>query len=136
MLYALHKGNVEGHAGGQSPVIYLASTVQEVIAAGVRFCFTDGHAIMAITNFFTDPTDLKKLDWDTIKSQFWFDSLQYPDRKRKRQAEFLVHRFFPLALVREIGVRNATAKTKVEAILNNHRHGRNLIVRVRSAWYY
>ncbi|UTW68357.1 DUF4433 domain-containing protein [Anaerobacillus sp. HL2] len=45
------------------------------------------------------------MDWDVMESKYWFDTDDDPDRKRRRQAEFLVLRHFPLELVLGIGVK-------------------------------
>ena len=50
---------------------------------------------MRFTDFFDDLKDLDKIDWDLMQSRYWNDTNDDPDRKRRRQAEFLVHEFFP-----------------------------------------
>lgn len=57
-----------------------------------------------------------------------------PDRKERRQAEFLVHRFLPWDLIREIGVRTRTVETAVKSIL--HQTDNPPTVNLRPNWYY
>ena len=95
MLYAIDRGAVEGYVDGQRPVIYLCSTAEAVRKARLRWVFTEGHADMRFTDFFDDLKDLDKIDWDLMQSRYWNDTNDDPDRKRRRQAEFLVHEFFP-----------------------------------------
>lgn len=95
MLYAIHKGNVQTYTEGQKPILHLVSSAEVVQEAGLAFTFTDGHAEMDISTFFTDLNDLEKIDWDIMQSRYWYDTLKDGDRKRRRQAEFLVHSFFP-----------------------------------------
>ena len=66
--------------------------------------------------------------------KYWQDKLTDGDRKRRRQAEFLVHRFFPLHLVDEIGVFSELTKTSVEQSVL--RSGHQLVVNIRKDWYY
>ncbi len=135
MLYAILKGRVEGFQGGQSPIIYLSSTVQAIQQHGIPFVFTDGHGTNTpLTNFYIDLGDLDKLDWDVMNAKYWQDKLTDGDRKRRRQAEFLVHRFFPLHLVDEIGVFSELTKTSVEQSVL--RSGHQLVVNIRKDWYY
>ncbi|MGE0684423.1 MAG: DarT ssDNA thymidine ADP-ribosyltransferase family protein, partial [Candidatus Binatia bacterium] len=56
------------------------------------------------------------------------------DRARRRQAEFLVHRFVPWELVSSIGVVNTYMKNQVEELLrrSNHHPG----IAVQRNWYY
>lgn len=106
MLYAIHRGVVERYKGGQTPVVHLVAYIEDVVAQGVPFVFTDGHADMDITDYFCDLCDLDKVDWQIMSSKYWHDTNQDLDRKRRRQAEFLVYRIFPWKLVAEIGVIN------------------------------
>ena len=135
MLYAILKGTVEGYQDGQCPIIYLSSTVQTIQQNSIPFVFTDGHGTNTpLTNFYTDPSDLDKLDWSVMNATYWYDTLTDGDRKRRRQAEFLVHRFFPLHLVDQIGVFSELTKTSVEQSVL--RSGHQLVVNIRKDWYY
>ena len=46
MLFSIKKGNVAGYQDGQRPILHLVSSTETVLAAGLRFTFTDGHAEM------------------------------------------------------------------------------------------
>lgn len=91
MLFALHKGYVEGYDQGQTPVVHLVSSVERIRATGHRFVFTDGHATMAFTRFFDEIRHLDQVDWPLMQETYWNDTDEDPDRKRRRQAEFLVY---------------------------------------------
>lgn len=134
MLLAIHRGNVEGYTGGQKPVLHLVSTVQAVMGAQVPFVFTDGHAVVALTKFFDHVSGLEAVDWPLMSERYWADTPEDGDRKRRRQAEFLVHASFPWELVQGIGVLDETVKARVEQDLGaaNHRPA----VFVRRDWYY
>jgi hypothetical protein len=109
MLYAIHSGAVQGYQGGQAAVLHLVSTVKTASTMGRAWCFTDGHADMGMTEFCDDlgrMTDL--VSAEIMQSQYWNDTAEQPDRKRRRQAEFLVHECFPWKLIREIGVHDAS----------------------------
>ena len=116
------------------PLVYLVSTAQAVATAKVAFAFTDGHATMAFTEFFDDLACLCRIDWGVMQSQYWFDSEQYPDRKRRRQAEFLVYEHFPVSLITEIAVQNIAVQDRVVKMLADT--SMNATVHVRPDWYY
>ncbi len=134
MLYVISRGGVEGYDGSQQPVVHLVSTVAVVAEAGIGYVFTDGHAIMAWTEFHTDPARLDAVDWDVMSAQYWADTNEDPDRKRRRQAEFLVHGFCPWRLVTEIGVMDAGAQDQVTVLLARAGHCTPTIV--HRDWYY
>jgi len=134
MLFTISRGNVEGFAGGQSSVLHLLSTVQDVCKAGLGFVFTDGHGIMDFTEFFVALADLDQVDWPLMQETYWADTDDDSDRKRRRQAEFLVHERFPVSLLRGIGVMNETTKHETESVLAEF--GLAIPVAVKPGWYY
>jgi len=117
MLYTINQGNVPNYTQGQAALIHLVSDVEDIDARGLDFVFTDGHAVMQFTDFFDDLDYLGAIDWDVMESRYWSDTNEDNDRKRRRQAEFLVRNFFPWELITEIGVINYTIQSQVENIL-------------------
>jgi len=134
MLYAIQRGNVQGYQGGQTAILHLVASAEQVAKSRLPFAFTDGHAEMDISRFFTDLNDLNQVDWDIMQATIWRDTLQDGDRKRRRQAEFLVHRFFPLGLIDSIGVNNKEMAAQVIGLLQALQQ--KPAVQVVSAWYY
>lgn len=135
MLLQLKTEQVPGYNEGQEPIIYLVSYCQEVQGNSLGFVFSDGHGLATYTSWFDDLADLDKLAWTSISARYWTDSLSHMDRKREKQAEFLVHRFCPWHIIREIGVIDTEIKDRVEEILS--RYPANIIpVTVRRGWYY
>lgn len=132
MLFAIFKNQVAGYTAGQQPIVYLCSSTQAVHAANCKWVFTEGHAVMDYTDFFDDFKDLGKIDWPLMQAKYWFDSDAYPDRKRRRQAEFLVHQFLPWNLVTKIAVYDEANATVVGNILK----GQPPPVAVERGWYY
>lgn len=117
MLAAISVGNVTGYTGRQSDMVHLVVNVDDVVAQELPFVFTDGHAEMAVSGQYTDLTDLTKIDWELMKSIWWNDTIQYPNRKLRRQAEFLIHQQCPWNLVSSIGVMDEQAAGLVEQAL-------------------
>jgi ssDNA thymidine ADP-ribosyltransferase, DarT len=134
MLCAIWYGRVEAYTEGQRPIIHLVSSVQAVEAGGWPFVFTDGHGTMVFTDFFEDLIYLDRIDWDVMHTRYWNDTLEDNDRKRRRQAEFLVHQFFPWELIAEIGVINTKIGKQVEEGLSLAVH--KPLVTVQRGWYY
>jgi len=122
-----------GYNGGQQGVLHLVSTAESIQAANLGFVFTDGHAVMALTTFYSSLADLARVDWSVMPLKYWNDTIADPDRKRRRQAEFLVQQFVPLACFSEVGVCTvATASTTVAHLARKAA----LPVNVRTGWYY
>ena len=134
MLFAIHRGNVEGCTAGQSDIVYLVTNAQRVKEAGLAIAFTDGHGTMAMSEFYNDLEDLDEIDWDVMAARYWADTEEDPDRKRRRQAEFLIYDRLPWILVDEIGTMNNSAFVAVQNIIKEADH--KPPVNIRSNWYY
>jgi hypothetical protein len=89
---------------------------------------------MAISRFFDVTTQLELIDWQIMQEQYWNDTDTDGDRKRRRQAGFLVHQFAPWSLCTEIGVINTRIEHEVSSILQAATHRPRVIV--RRQWYY
>jgi hypothetical protein len=134
MLYSIHRGNVEGYTDGQTPILHVVLSAEHIAQKKLPFVFTDGHAIISFSNFYNDLKELNQIDWQVMKSRYWRDTLEDNDRKRRRSAEFLVHRAVPWELVQEIGVINHQVATAVEQILAPF--ASHPLVTVHREWYY
>jgi ssDNA thymidine ADP-ribosyltransferase, DarT len=133
MLYTINRGNVPCD-GGQSALLHLVTTAQAVEQAGLGFAFTDGHGIMSYTQFFDDLARLDEIDWPLIGSRYWSDTSEDGDRKRRKQAEFLVHQQLPWELVMGITVQTDGKRLEVEGLLAGAAHRPPVIV--NPSWYY
>lgn len=136
MLYTIHKGNVAQYKGGQQQILHLVTSADAIATQNLAFAFTDGHATKEFSRFYDHLEDLEEaIDWEVIESWSWRDTDDDTDRKRRKQAEFLVHRFVPWELIQAIGVMNSTIRDQVQDILQ-----RNNVsiptVKINSRWYY
>ncbi len=136
MLLQLKTGWVDGYTEGQEPLIYLVSDAQTVQASDTGFVFTDGHGIPAWTKYFDDLVDLDKVDWAMVNERFGPHTADDMDRQRRKQAEFMVHRFCPWSLIRRVAVINSAMKAQVEGIMAGFDAGLIRLVTVEPGWYY
>lgn len=134
MLYSITHGFVEGYQGGQAGILHLAASAEAVLQNGLAFVFTDGHAEMDISHFYRDLHNLNKIDWNIMQSRYWNDTNEDGDRKRRRQAEFLVYEFFPISLFERIGVATQTMAKKTAALLAELEE--KPLIEVQPTWYY
>jgi hypothetical protein len=136
MLYLLHMGNHPSltYRGGQRPILHLEADLTEVLAwadsTGRRWAFTAGNAGANYTEFHADRSELGRVDWAAVHAADFRD----PAVKEGKQAEFLLHQYFPWELIRRVGVHNAGVQQQVNAILAGARHRPPVIV--RPDWYY
>jgi len=104
--------------------------------AGCGFVFSNGHGIAAFTAWFDDVARLDEVDWRIVNERYWKDDVNDMDRQRRKQAELLVHKFCPWALVREIGVMNLEMQRRVEKVLGAFEPAMRPLVGVERDRYY
>ena len=112
--------------------------VKHAIArAGIGFVFTDGHALATpITAWFDDLVDLEKIDWPLVTQRYWQDSTHDMDRKRRKQAEFLVQHSCPWHCIERLVVINQAMKLRVENVLAHFPTSDHKNIEVTRDWYY
>jgi len=89
---------------------------------------------MALSEFFADLAQLDCIDWLLMEARYWRDTQQDGDRKRRRQAEFLIHQHLPWPLINTIGVANRQVEEQVQNLLRDAAH--KPVVCRRADWYY
>ena len=112
------------------------TTAQAVRDSGAGFAFSNGHGLATFTDWFDDLAKLDKVDWSVVYERFWKDTLDDMDRQRRKQAEFLVHRFCDWSLIQAIGVYNPSMQARVEEILAAYPVELHKSVAVKPDWYY
>lgn len=111
------------------------TTVKQV-AINRQFVFSDGHGAAQCTQWFDELPNLNKLDWETIKARYWQDTDKDPDRQRRKQAEFLVHRKCDWSLMLQIGVLNRVMQKQVQKIMSEYSDSVPLSIEIQPGWYY
>lgn len=129
MLFAIHRGNLPGI--DMREVVFFKTTAQQVENAGKLFVFTDGHGIMALTDYYNDLGELNEVPWNVVMAKYWND---FTDGSRLRQSEFLVHSKLDWALIETIGVYNQTMKVHVEGLIQHLAHKPS--VEIKLGWYF
>lgn len=138
MLYVIHKQPPElDYQGGQREIIYLAAKIPDVVQNRLTWCFTDSNAAGGFASFYNELDDLSKLDWKAIEKDKWADrdNPDSPGLKERKQAEFLVHRFFPWTLITCIVVYDEEILERVKEILPDEDNKR-IGLYVNKDWYY
>lgn len=134
MLYNIQNGFQRVIKRKPEEVIYLVSGLSEVKKTGIPFVFTDGHAYHLMSQFFNRENQLQEIDWHTVKLKQWNDTIDDTDRKRRKQAEFLVHQELPLSAIIAIVVYNDAAKSMV--LTKFVETGININTLIKPTWYY
>lgn len=134
MLFAIHKGNVQSYPEGQRPLVYLVTTIPAVRARELQFVFTDGHAVVGISEFYDDLGDLNRIDWNIMVARYWGETDEDRDTPRRRQAEFLIYRVCPWDIIKAVVVIDEEMQRRAIDIVSTSSHQPPVLI--RPAWYY
>ncbi len=134
MLYNIQNGynNVTKHS--PDSIIYLVTAFDKIKENKQAYVFTDGHGYHQFTQFFNDEADLKHVDWNAVKLRQWNDTESDPDRKRRKQAELLVHSELPVCALVVVVVYDGVVKSTI--LTRFVKQGLKLAVVVKPQWYY
>ena len=134
MLYIFDRRNsldIE-YQGGQEPIVHLVADLIKAVdwieANKLRWAFTNSNAGSYYFEDFADVKELNKIDWQAVQASQWSEC------QDKKQAEFLVERCFPFALIDEIGVYSYSQLHAVNEIFSNYTT--NMLTKIQKSWYY
>lgn len=132
-----HRDGVGGrYPDGDHPLVYLVTSVERVVAAGLPWVASDGNCASAVTTYVDSRLDLDgHVDWNVMALQIWRDTPEDPDRRRRRAAEFLVHERLPVDLLLGCATQSEDMADTVRGLLTDAGHG-GMHLRVRPDWYY
>ncbi len=136
MLYLIHRANHSelAYRDGQAPIVHLEADLFETVAwaehEGHRWAFSLSNAGAYYTEFRNRLDQLDEVDWEAVAAT----DFRAAQVKEGKQAELLVHEFFPWHLVRRIGVQSDSIRQRVLRALSGS--GPQPVVQVRQDWYY
>ena len=115
MLYVVQNGfNLVAPTSAEN-IVYCVSSVQKIIDLQLDFVFTDGHAVDGFSAQYTI-ADIQNidtiLDKNAINAKYWKDENDL-DKKRRKEAEFLVLGDISLHAILGYITYNENAKNKI-----------------------
>lgn len=135
MLRAIVGDRVPGYCGGQDPLVYLVTTIERLVAAGLSLVFTDRNAAVQFASFTTDIDRLDMfIDWPLMRAKMWKNTPEDLDRRERRMAECLVHGAVPWECFTGAAARTKMRQAEVRAALAGTTLAER--VEVRPGWYF
>jgi hypothetical protein len=104
-------------------IIYLY--INLIVINHAQSVFTDGNA-SSDTNFFNQPSDLERLDWNILRSNEWKLIMGVKEYRRKRAAEVLVRRQVLPSEITCVSVYSSRARQEVLQILKIAQESRSV----------
>lgn len=129
MLYRLQSEGL-----GREDVVYFVSRTERVGDTGSQAVVTDGNARSGVTEFHVAQALPEVVDWQLMRERYWRNTDDDGDRVRRRQAEFLVYRAMPVALIDRLAVATEQVRSIVNVMLNEA--GLALPIVIEPDWYF
>jgi hypothetical protein len=120
----------------QREIIYVVCQMSKIIESNLPFVFTDGHARNLISAYYNDVNDLVNVDWNVVKEKQWNNTEEDPDRKRRKQAEFLVSQEIPSSCIHAILVYDAERHRFAEEAVKAAGLAIQVHLNTNARWYY
>jgi hypothetical protein len=136
MLFVIHCANNPdlGYRGGQGPIVHLEADLGMVVAwaqkNNQRWAFTLSNAGATYAEFRSSLNDLGHVDWSAVAAT----DFRSASVKEGKQAEFLLHGFFPWNLVSRIGVFSSVIAAQARAAIQATAH--QPTISVLPSWYF
>jgi len=138
MLYILYRADDPdlGYRGGQSKIVHLEADLNETIAWAEQqkrlWAFSLSNAGAYYVQFRNQRAQLNQINWEAVAARNWSS----PPIKEGKQAEFLLHEFFPWSLVRRIGVHSRAVAQQVHEALHQGAQHTPTVEVLTQDWYY
>jgi hypothetical protein len=115
MLYNIHTGR-SVQKRDNSEIVFFVSSISRLRELGLRFVFTNQHAYVAGTEFYSDVSQLDRIDWTILQQRDFKKTDADPGKGQRYQAEVLVYQSVPMSAILGICCFNDETKVRIEAM--------------------
>lgn len=115
-------------------IVILVSSLHHVKSLGLSFVFTNAHAYPDWTDYYSDLTQLGKIDWGILQRRDFKRDPDDPQKMERYQAEALIFQHLPIQGI--LGVVCYTEKLEQEIEQQTLSRGLKLPVYARTRWYF
>ncbi|OYQ33280.1 hypothetical protein CHU92_12875 [Flavobacterium cyanobacteriorum] len=117
MLLKIKNGTNGITKRSQDEIVYIVCDINNIVENCKQWCFTNGHAKNAITEFYNNLENLNEVDWNIVNERYWNNTDDDFDRMRRKQAEFLIRDYVPVVCIKWIIVNSKDSFEIVETLL-------------------
>jgi hypothetical protein len=115
-------------------IIIMVSNLARLENMGLKFVFTNKHAVNIDTKFYTYTNNLGVIDWGILRSCDFSRDNDDLDKTSRYQAEALVHNHVPIDALDGIACYDVEQKEHIESVAA--KKGRKIKVAVMGSWYF
>ena len=131
--------NIKSGRGGvrqrdNDEIVILVSSLHDLQKQRIPFVFTNSHAYYHWAEFYTDLSDLNKIDWSILQTRDFKRDMDDPAKFERYQAETLIYQHCPATALRGMLCYNEQVKSQLECWLQQVNI--NIPVHVRRGVYF
>lgn len=115
-------------------IAIIVSKVYRLADYEIPFVFTNGHARLKETEFFSNTSDLERIDWELLRNKDFQKDPEDPGKLGRYQAECLAFRQVPAHAL--LGIVCYDQENATQVADDVERRGLNLSVKVIKGWYF
>jgi hypothetical protein len=115
-------------------IVILVSSLIRLEELGIRYVFTDRHAVLAAARFFSRRADLGQVDFEILQRRDFKRDENDPGKKERYQAEALAYQLVPMEAILGVVCYTESVQPEVEAAISSA--GVSVPVFIRSDWYF
>ena len=134
MLLNIRTGYGDIQQRPNDEIVILISSLIKLEELGVRYVFTDRHAVLAAASFFNDRADLRHVDYALLQQRDFKRDDNDPGKFERYQAEALAYQHVPMEALIGIACYTEGVRQEVEAATSSA--GVDLRVVHRPDWYF
>ena len=137
--YSIMMLNIKTGYGGvkhipNDEIVIFVSSLHHVSACNVQFVFTNQHAYTAMADYFTDFSDLDKVDWPMLQSRNFKHDPDDPGKKERYQAEALLWKHVPLEALQGVCCYTQAVEQAIKEQIASR--GLSFKVGIQQGWYF
>ena len=134
MMYNIHTGHRGIRQFPNSEIVIMVSSLRDLADLNVTAVYTDRHAYLSSTQFYSSLGNLGNIDWEILQRRDFSRDLDDPEKTERYQAEALVHRHLAVEQLKEIVCYGANERRILQEHVRKFR--KEVKIRVCPSWYF
>jgi hypothetical protein len=134
MLYNIKTGYNGVPQVPNEEIVIIVASLRRIAKLEIPFVFTDVHAYLGLAEYFTDPGELRRVDWRLLQDRDFKRDNNDLGKTDRYQAEALIWKYLPVEALEGICCYTETVRDGLKAKANEF--GRALNIVKTPSWYF
>jgi hypothetical protein len=134
MLFNIKTGRPGVQQRANHEIVILVSSLIKLEEIGVRYVFTDRHAVLSAARFFSRREDLDQVDFEILQKSDFKKDENDPGKFERYDAEALAYRHVPVEALLGVACCSEVVQREIEAATSST--GVNVRIVARPDWYF